>query len=403
MAKRADRRGGADGSWRGLRAGASSAGRILVVEDDPATAETVELYLRDAGYEVDTAADGRAGLERAGSGEHDLVILDLMLPGLEGVEICRRLRRVSRLPLIMVTARTTEEDRVLGLQLGADDYVTKPFSPRELVARVQAVLRRAAAGAPAGEVLRFGDLCIDLPRQRVEVDGRSSDLTGTETPPATGPGGHAGAGVRPRGAHRAGPGPRLPGLRPDGRRSHQEPAQEGRAGPIRPRVHPDGRGLRLPLRRRAGAAAVRVGLRARRVEAGFLQPLRRWLLGGVAVTLVLALAATALLSRSILRPLAELRQAVGGMQSGDLSRRARVQSTDEIGDLADSFNVLADSLERNERSRRDPVADVAHELRTPLTGHPGPARGGAGRSPGARCRPRRIPPSGGPVAGSAGG
>jgi len=124
--------------------------RILLVEDDPKVARAVRLYLEAAGYEAVWVADGREALDRvtggpAGKGAEpfDLVVLDLMLPGLDGYSVCRRLREVSRVPIIMLTARTTEDDRVRGLDLGADDYVAKPFSPRELMARIRAVLRRA--------------------------------------------------------------------------------------------------------------------------------------------------------------------------------------------------------------------------------------------------------------------
>lgn len=124
--------------------------RILVVDDDPTVAEVVTGYLRRAGYAVETAADGPAALARAGLVRPDLVVLDLMLPGLDGLEVCRRLRATGPVPVIMLTARGDEDDRIAGLELGADDYVTKPFSPRELVLRVTSVLRRGAAGAGAG-------------------------------------------------------------------------------------------------------------------------------------------------------------------------------------------------------------------------------------------------------------
>ena len=125
-----------------------AAGRILVVEDDEITAASLMLYLKHAGYAVEVSTDGRSGLDRALTGEHDLLVLDLMLPKLDGIDLCQQLRQAgSILPVIALTARTAEHDRVLGLELGADDYIAKPFSPRELVARIRAVLRRAT-GAP---------------------------------------------------------------------------------------------------------------------------------------------------------------------------------------------------------------------------------------------------------------
>lgn len=153
-------------------------GRILVVDDDEVTAASLSVYLRHGGYAVELVGDGRTGLERALSGEHDLLILDLMLPGLDGLDLCRQLRRAgSVLPVIALTARTTEHDRVVGLELGADDYVSKPFSPRELVARVRAVLRRTTGPAT---LIRAGHLRIDRGAQRVWVGKDEVRLTATE-------------------------------------------------------------------------------------------------------------------------------------------------------------------------------------------------------------------------------
>ncbi|MEU2393785.1 response regulator transcription factor [Streptomyces sp. NPDC007369] len=145
--------------------------RILVVDDDPTVTEVVTGYLTNAGFLVDTAADGRAALDCAARGRPDLVVLDLMLPGTDGIDVCRTLRQGSPAPaVIMLTARGDEEDRVLGLEVGADDYVTKPFSPRELVLRVASVLRRrtdAAVGPGAGALLRAADLVVDPAARRV--------------------------------------------------------------------------------------------------------------------------------------------------------------------------------------------------------------------------------------------
>jgi len=153
--------------------------QILVVDDEPKIARLVRDYLERAGFAVSTARDGREALMRARQERPDLIVLDLGLPGLDGLEVTRRLRQESGVPIIMLTARDDETDKVVGLELGADDYVTKPFSPRELAARVRAVLRRQAGDAGT-EVLRAGDLVVDVPRLRVEVAGRRVTLTGTE-------------------------------------------------------------------------------------------------------------------------------------------------------------------------------------------------------------------------------
>ena len=153
--------------------------RILIVDDEPKIVRLVRDYLEHAGFAVTVARDGREALMRARTDPPDLVVLDLGLPGLDGLDVTRSLRRDSSVPIIMLTARDDETDKVLGLELGADDYVTKPFSPRELVARVRAVLRRQASDS-SGELLRAGDLVLDLPRLRATVDQRVVSLTATE-------------------------------------------------------------------------------------------------------------------------------------------------------------------------------------------------------------------------------
>ena len=152
--------------------------RILIVEDDPKTSASIEMYLRHEGYRTDVARSGDEGLARARQQAPDLVILDLMLPGKNGLEVCGALRVESKLPIIMLTARSTEDDKLIGLESGADDYVTKPFSPRELVARVRAVLRRAE---PAGEEpLTAGNIVLDRETREVNVRGTSVALTAAE-------------------------------------------------------------------------------------------------------------------------------------------------------------------------------------------------------------------------------
>jgi DNA-binding response OmpR family regulator len=157
--------------------------RVLVVEDDSTVAEVVSRYLERAGYAVETIGNGRVALARALEDLPALVVLDLMLPDLDGLEVCRRLRDVAPIPVIMLTARGDEEDRVVGLELGADDYLAKPFSPRELTARVKAVLRRAHEPfqpTPSPTRLEFGELEIDLASREVHVHGLLSPLTARE-------------------------------------------------------------------------------------------------------------------------------------------------------------------------------------------------------------------------------
>ena len=153
--------------------------RILVVDDEPKIVRLVRDYLEHGGFDVLVARDGREALMRARTEHPDLVVLDLGLPGLDGLDVTRGLRRDSGVPLIMLTARDSETDKVLGLELGADDYVTKPFSPRELVARIRAVLRRHERPEVA-DTIRVGDLLIDVPRLRAEVAGRTIALTPSE-------------------------------------------------------------------------------------------------------------------------------------------------------------------------------------------------------------------------------
>lgn len=152
--------------------------KVLLIEDDVRLAERTAEYLQGHEHVVEIAGDGECGLERALSGEFDVILLDLMLPRLDGLEVCRRLRQRSAVPVIMLSARSEEIDRVLGLELGADDYLPKPYSPRELVARIRAVLRRATA-SPEGPAttLRCGPLVVDRARRRVELGGAACELT----------------------------------------------------------------------------------------------------------------------------------------------------------------------------------------------------------------------------------
>lgn len=153
---------------------------ILVVDDEPQLVRALRGYLEQAGYRVVTAGDGPAALAQFKHEKPDLVLLDLNLPGLDGLEVARRLRTKAEVPIIMVTARVDETDRLIGLELGADDYITKPFSPREVVARVRAVLRRAEGPHASPEVLRAAGLVIDLTRHTVKCGEALIDVTPTE-------------------------------------------------------------------------------------------------------------------------------------------------------------------------------------------------------------------------------
>lgn len=155
--------------------------KILVVDDEQKIVELVRLYLEKDGYRVLTAYDGLQALELARQKRPDLIVLDLMLPGMDGLDVCRILQAESEVPIIMLTARTTDEDKLIGLELGADDYITKPFSPRELVARVRVVLRRAGKGSSRGPAeMRFADLVIDRRCHEVRMRGELVNLTPTE-------------------------------------------------------------------------------------------------------------------------------------------------------------------------------------------------------------------------------
>lgn len=153
--------------------------RVLVVDDDAKTVELVKLYLNRDGYRVLPAFDGIEALRLAREAHPDLIVLDLMLPGIDGLEICRTLRVESDVPIIMLTARTTDEDKLTGLGLGADDYVTKPFSPRELAARVRAVLRRLP-GENGPEEIKRNKLALNFPKQEASLDGNTLNLTAVE-------------------------------------------------------------------------------------------------------------------------------------------------------------------------------------------------------------------------------
>lgn len=154
--------------------------KILVVEDETSILQTVQAYLQRDGHTVYTAQDGPSGLKAARTLRPDLVVLDIMLPGMDGLEVLRQLRQDSDVYVLILTARSDESDKIVGLTVGADDYLTKPFSPRELAARVKAILRRGRDAAPKGPTLRFRRLCIDVEARETRKDDQPVDLTATE-------------------------------------------------------------------------------------------------------------------------------------------------------------------------------------------------------------------------------
>ncbi len=161
---------------------AAGSARVLIIEDDQGIRETLKYHLASAGFEVLEAADGSAGLRAARTGKPDLILLDLMLPGMGGLEVTRAVRKTSRVPILMISARDSEVDKIVGLEVGADDYVTKPFSVREVVARVNAVLRRSRAepehSLPEREVIR--NFMLDRAARRITLDGRDVKVTARE-------------------------------------------------------------------------------------------------------------------------------------------------------------------------------------------------------------------------------
>jgi len=155
--------------------------RVLLIDDDLRLVEMLGEYLRSRGYEVDVQGDGQSGLAQQARADYDAVILDVMMPGIDGLEVCRRLRARSQVPILMLTARGDDMDRIIGLEIGADDYLPKPFNPRELLARLTAILRRSRGGSDkASDVLRFGSLEIDRGAREVRVAGQRRELTGRQ-------------------------------------------------------------------------------------------------------------------------------------------------------------------------------------------------------------------------------
>ena len=354
----------------------------MVIEDEASIASAVAARLRSEGFRVEVAADGPSGVELCEQLRPDLVVLDLMLPGLDGLEVCRQVQRDRPVPVVMLTARDSETDILVGLAVGADDYVTKPFSPRELVARVHTVLRRAErALVYPGTIVRVGDLEIDPASRRVRKGDEEIHLTPTEFDLLAWMASAPGHGAHPRPA--PGPGVGLPRRlrRPHRRLPRAGPAPQARARgrPHRPRrratawrtgsrephdgaaarpaeVHQDeaGGGDR---RRGAGDGVRRVG----GTGAGMSAVASALLAGALALGLV------QILARGMTSPLREMADAAAAMARGDYGRRVTATSRDEVGELARAFNAMAVQLAEVDRVRRDLVANVSHELRTPIT------------------------------------
>ena len=223
--------------------------RLLMIEDDRALAGLVRDYLGRAGLTLEHRPDAQTGLAAAIRGGYDAILLDLMLPDGDGLELCRAIRARSDVPILMLTARGEDADRIVGLEIGADDYLPKPFNPRELLARLRAVLRRRAGGngAASGEVLRFGRLTIDRAARRVLVDSEERVLTGHQFDLLYALAENGGPGSHARAAHGPGARPGPGGLRPKHRRAHIEDQgrDRGRSGQAAP--HRDPAGCRLSL------------------------------------------------------------------------------------------------------------------------------------------------------------
>ena len=249
---------------------------ILVVDDETTHRETLVDALELEGYRAIPAADGREALQKFRAEHPDLVLLDLMLPELSGVEVCRILRAESSVPIIMLTARDGEVDKVVGLELGADDYVTKPFSLRELTARIRAIFRRAeqAAATQAPPVVDLGRVQVDLAGHRVLRDGQPLPIKPKAFELLAFLVRHPGQVFTPRPAPRARLGLRLRGRDPDGRRPRALAALGARGGPVDAAVPPHGprRGLRVPAPRRLSAAPIAPGPGSARTSGQSMAP-----------------------------------------------------------------------------------------------------------------------------------
>ena len=230
-----------------------NARKILIVDDEARLVDVLKAYLERDGYKITTANNGRDALLQARREKPDLILLDLMLPEVDGLDVCRTLRRESDVPIIMLTARSEETDKLIGLELGADDYITKPFSPREVVARVRTVLRRSqAAQSMEQETITVGDLIIDQARHEVRRDDEIISITPTEFDLLWALASNKGRVLSRLQLMEKGAGRKLRGLRAHYRRPHQEPTPQDRARPVAPALRAD----RLRRRLQSGRIAM---------------------------------------------------------------------------------------------------------------------------------------------------
>ncbi len=359
---------------------------VVVVEDEAPIAEAVATRLRSEGFRVEIAADGPTGVELCAALQPDVVVLDLMLPGFDGLEVCRRIQRDRAVPVLMLTARDSETDLVVGLAVGADDYLTKPFSTRELVARVHALVRRAERGrVERAEVRRIGDVTLDVPSRRVRSGARLVHLTPTEfdllAHLASRParvftrdqllaavwGYEDGSGARTVDSHVRALRRKLGndvvrtvhgvGYAAGGTAASRHIRRDRLARPL-----DDVPSIKLKLGFViAAAVAMTVFVFWVGLHLGLWPSVSGVLAAAVAMTMVF------FLSRGMTSPLREMSQAATEMAKGNYDRRVRSTSRDEVGELARAFNQMAAELAETDRVRRDLVANVSHELRTPIT------------------------------------
>ena len=384
--------------------------RVLAIDDDRKLFELLESYLSGSDIALFHARDGREGLRRLAEAPFDAVLLDVMMPGLDGLDVLRRIREKWNLPVIMLTARGDEADRVVGLELGADDYIAKPFSARELLARLRAVLRRAHPDPPS-ERLVSGGITLDIAARTAELDGESLDLTGLEFDILLA----AAAPRRPRhSAQRAlgrGGAERRHGERPHRRRAHLQAQEEARRRPARSVAHPHRarRGLRVfprahamtPRRHFPRRHGPHCGpprdWRARRAYWRMRGHLQRmifvWfgvaiLFAGLSVAGVLTLshtehhprwlfvvmagvvlwAVSGLIARRLVWPLRQVVRVAEDIGSGRLESRVEIgpHGHGEVGVLADAINDMADRIQQQMADQRELLAGVSHEIRSPL-------------------------------------
>src|SRR5690349_12428513 len=337
--------------------------RVLVVEDEPTIAASVAARLRAEGFAVDVAHDGPAAVAKALEVPPDVVVLDVMLPGFDGLEVCRRLHARRPVPVLMLTARDAETDVLVGLGVGADDYMTKPFSMRELVARVHALLRRVERAAQAeAQRIVLGELAIDTAERRVTRGDEPVHLTPIEYDLLL---------------HLAGPPRTVP--------ARHAPQARGGADPHRARRRVRVGGAEVSVAERAAAVvdllprpldpvrSVKLKISILLLASGaaglaYLYYEYRWQppVGISLVTVAIVLLTAQVLAHGMTRPLRAMTAAARAMAQGDYSRRVRATSRDEVGQLAVAFNQMAADLATADQQRRELIANVSHELRTPI-------------------------------------